>query len=530
MRKSFYWIGGVIVCVLVLITAIAYLLDEPLRRRIEADLNNRLKGYSVRVGKLDFHPIGLSLELEDSTISQNAHPQPAVAEIPYLAASVHWKALLFGRLVADFEIDKPKIHFDLGQFTQEAKDDVPMRDKGWQDALEAIYPLKINRFTIHDGDLTYIDKGPFKPLRVTRLNFVAENIRNVESAAGTYPSPVHAEGVVFERGKVTLNGAADFLAEPHVAVKADVQLEQIALDYFRPIAERYKFSVRKGVLGADGSFEYARQGTTVRIKELDLHNVVADYIHDAPEAPIKKVAKEVGKTAREHSNEPTFEVRLDQVRVNDGQLGYVNRAAKPEYHVFFSQANLNIENFSNHLKDGVARGRAEGKFMGSGPSVIDLAFRPESKGPDFNITMSIENTDMRAMNNLFRAYGNFDVVGGKFSFYSDLKVRQGKVGGYVKPLFRDMDVYDRRQDREKSLFRKLYEGLIGGISSLLTNAPREEVATKTTLSGDIEAPQTSTWETIGRLIQNAFFRAILPGFDREVSQRRTNGRENRETS
>jgi hypothetical protein len=31
-------------------------------------------------------------------------------------------------------------------------------------------------------------------------------------------------------------------------------------------------------------------------------------------------------------------------------------------------------------------------------------------------------------------------------------------------------------------------------------------------------PQTSTVETIVRLIQNAFFRAILPGFDRELER------------
>jgi len=122
------------------------------------------------------------------------------------------------------------------------------------------------------------------------------------------------------------------------------------------------------------------------------------------------------------------------------------------------------------------------------------------------------------MNNLFRAYGNFDVVNGSFSFYSELTVRQGKIDGYIKPLFRDMDVYDSRQDRDKTLFRKIYEGLVGGISSLLTNTPRREVATQTTVSGDIESPQTSTWETLSRLIQNAFFKAILPGFEREVAQ------------
>src|SRR5262249_34830123 len=129
-----------------------------------------------------------------------------------------------------------------------------------------------------------------------------------------------------------------------------------------------------------------------------------------------------------------------------------------------------------------------------------------------------ENTDMRTMKDLFRAYGNFDVTGGLFSLYSEIKVRQGNIEGYVKPLFRDVNVYDERQDREKSVFRKLYEGLVGGVAGLLQNRPREEVATQTSISGDIESPQTSTWESVLRLVRNAIFHTVVPGFDREVSQ------------
>ena len=61
---------------------------------------------------------------------------------------------------------------------------------------------------------------------------------------------------------------------------------------------------------------------------------------------------------------------------------------------------------------------------------------------------------MRAMNNLLRAYGNFDVTAGLFSLYSELSVKNGRVEGYIKPLFKDMKVYDARQDHEKSLFHQ----------------------------------------------------------------------------
>jgi len=45
------------------------------------------------------------------------------------------------------------------------------------------------------------------------------------------------------------------------------------------------------------------------------------------------------------------------------------------------------------------------------------------------------------------------------------------------------------------------------------------VATRVELSGRIDDPKSSTWQVIGKLIENAFIRAILPGFDREVSAR-----------
>lgn len=516
-RRWVMWLGGVVAFLLVVVFILATMIDEPLRRKVERDMNARLKGYTVRVGKLDFHPIGLSLDLEKLTIFQNAHPEPPIAYIPELHASVHWKALLFGRLVGDFQINDPKVHIDLGQFAQEAKDPTPVKDKGWQDALQAAYPLLIDRFAIRNGDLTYVDKGPFKPLHVSKLNFTTENIRNVKSEKGVYPSPVELEGVVFDNGKAEFKGHADFLAKPHIGIKGDIDLSQITLDYFKPIAERYYFSVRKGTLSTKGTVEYNSEFAKVLVAAVDLRGLDADYLHrDTAAGPTEKVTKEAGKAEREAANKSTFELKVDRVSI-DGRIGYVNQAAKPPYHVFLDNAKIEVENVSNHLTEGVAKARVTGKFMGSGATRAQAAFRPENKGPDFDLNVSVENTDMRAMNELWRAYGNFDVVSGNFSLYSEITIRQGKIDGYLKPLFSDMKVYDRRQDQEKSFFRKTYEALVGGLSGLLKNTPRKEVATKVPITGDVEAPQTHTWQTIVKLVQNAFFRAILPGFEQEVS-------------
>jgi hypothetical protein len=71
---------------------------------------------------------------------------------------------------------------------------------------------------------------------------------------------------------------------------------------------------------------------------------------------------------------------------------------------------------------------------------------------------------------------------------------------------------------EKSRFRKLYEGLVGGISGLLQNRSRVRSRDKSADFRSVESPRTGTWETVVRLVQNAFLKAILPGFEKEVSQ------------
>jgi hypothetical protein len=247
-----------------------------------------------------------------------------------------------------------------------------------------------------------------------------------------------------------------------------------------------------------------------------MQNVDADYVHKSAEPVAKTAGKEVDRTAKKYSDTSTLVVNLRKLRVQ-GVLGYINAASKPPYRLFWSDLDLQVANLTNQSSDGPITGTARGKFMGSGATQISFSARPNPKGPDFDLKVAIENTDMKSMNDLWRSYGNFDVVSGRFSFYSELSVRNGEVRGYVKPLFQEMDVYDSRQDKGKGIFRQLYEGIVGGLSWVLQNTPRDEVATTVNVSGKLANPQTSIWDTIVGVIQNAFFKAILPGFERQAS-------------
>ena len=132
-------------------------------------------------------------------------------------------------------------------------------------------------------------------------------------------------------------------------------------------------------------------------------------------------------------------------------VGLVNKAARNPYRVFIDDADLNLSNVSNNFSQGPAKAELQGKFMGSGVSRVTAHFRPGRTSPDIDFDLKIEETKMTAMNDLLRSYANIDVSAGTFSFYSELHVKDDAISGYVKPFFKEVQVYDRRMDREKKV-------------------------------------------------------------------------------
>ena len=229
---------------------------------------------------------------------QQANPEPPVGRIPRLDASVQWKALLSWKLVADFALHRPALYVNLAHLRTEAADPEPVAKRGWQEALQAIYPLKINRFTIVNGEATYVDDGPFEPLQLSAINLVADNIRNIRSRERDYPSGIHVDAVVFKRGTVTIDGHADFLAEPHLGVKADVTLDRIELDYFKPVTRRYNVAVNKGVLSASGLVEYAPTIKVVDLEQAMIRGVQVEYTHTPAEKGVVQAATDQDREGR----------------------------------------------------------------------------------------------------------------------------------------------------------------------------------------------------------------------------------------
>ncbi len=518
-RRGLLWVilAGALV---LLIALIAHSFDEYLRRTLEGKINQNLHGYHVALGHAHLSPLGLGLTLRQVVIRQDANPNPPVASIPRLKTSVEWGAVLNAHLVADAVFDRPRVHVNLPQLKEEANDPTKMKDRGWQQAFESIYPLKFNLIQVRDGDLVYIDADPRWPFHVSHWNATASNIRNFQSHKRLYPSAIHTEGIVFDTGRASLDGHADFLSVPYPGVHAFYKAQNIPLDRLRPFGERANLTLTGGALSSRGEVEYGPRHREARIADVVVRNLRLDYIHTAATAAAEKargqkVEAEVRKVAR--NPEPPMPVEVRSLRLIDANLGLVTPVKDRRFRFFVNGANLDVTNLSTGFQQGPAQVSLTGRFMGSGSTRGSATFRDARKGSDFDFHLAVDGASLPSINDLLRAYGKFDVARGTFSLYTEVKVHDGRIDGYVKPLFQDIQVYDPQQDKNKPVLKKLYEKVVGGVAHVLENHPREQVATVADISGPISSPHTSTWDVIVNLVSNAFVKAILPGFEREYN-------------
>lgn len=250
------------------------------------------------------------------------------------------------------------------------------------------------------------------------------------------------------------------------------------------------------------------------LKTVELTGVDVNYIHQAETAAKERKQKaQAAEKAKELSGKPSTQIRIDEIRLVNSTVGYVNRAEEPDYRLYFEGVAGTLKGFTNKTAEGVSRLDLTAKFMGTGDTKVAATFKPAAKRPNLNLKAEIVNTQMASMTDMFKAHANFDVSAGLFSFYTELSLSDDAVKGYVKPMFEDMRVTDHN---ERNLLQKAYVGAAKLAAKVLESRRTDKVATVTDISGPVEEPNASLGQTLLNLLRNAFAQAILPGFREEA--------------
>jgi hypothetical protein len=209
-----------------------------------------------------------------------------------------------------------------------------------------------------------------------------------------------------------------------------------------------------------------------------------------------------------------FPFKINRTQVENGSIHFRAFQRDPPVDVYLSELQGSIDNLTN-IQDEVtpliATIRAKALAMDQAKFEYEMKLDPFSYKPTFQLAVRLIGLDATKTNALTRAYGAFDFEKGFFDLVIELNSREGSIDGYIKPLFRNIQILSLDKDiKQDNVLEFFWEALVGFASDLLTNPPRDQFGTLIPLRGDLSGPSADILATIGNVLRNAFIRAYLP--------------------
>src|SRR5690606_1221949 len=161
-----------------------------------------------------------------------------------------------------------------------------------------------------------------------------------------------------------------------------------------------------------------------------------------------------------------------------------------------------------------------GTSVGQGHLIINMKVNVLKEIPDFDMNMELTSVNLTSLNNFIKAQGTFDVERGNLDIYSELKLMDGELNGYVKPFIKNLKVLDWKEDSKKEeggILNAAKEAVIGLFTKAVENPKKEQIATTVPIEGNVNDPETSGWATFLGVLRNAFIEALNRGIEGSVN-------------
>lgn len=205
---------------------------------------------------------------------------------------------------------------------------------------------------------------------------------------------------------------------------------------------------------------------------------------------------------------------INYVEIHNGTIAYKDFSTKPEVDLSIYNLDAHITNLRNIEDKNAALPStvtATGTSVGKGKLRIDGHMNILKKIPDMDIKGKLESINLPAMNSYARAFAGVDFNTGNLNIYSDLKVKDGQVSGFVKPLATNIDLIDQTDDT----ISVVWESLVSVIMEIFTNQNKDQFATQVQLEGNLDNPETDFWSTLNGILRNAFVKAYSNTIEEE---------------
>ncbi len=218
-----------------------------------------------------------------------------------------------------------------------------------------------------------------------------------------------------------------------------------------------------------------------------------------------------------------FPFDINSARLIEGSVHFrAYQKARP-VDVYLSHLNVEVDdltNVSHSVTPMLTTVHVSAMAMDQAKLEMQMKLNPFSYKPTFHLDLRLLGLDITTTNDLIEAYGGFNVKRGLFDVILDVQSDEGQLSGYVKPLFRNMVVFDLVKDvKDDNPIQVFWQAVVGGVTGVVTNYNRNQFGTLIPFTGELEGPKINFLATLGNVLRNAFVRAYLPRLEQTMQQR-----------
>ena len=261
----------------------------------------------------------------------------------------------------------------------------------------------------------------------------------------------------------------------------------------------------------------SRIDLSLQWKALFRKSIVATAVIEQPEVNFTKEKENPYSELKDHSdlktllsNQMPFTIDLG---IRGGVVHYMDNTSKAK--IDFTVTNLTacVREFSNMpAHEGVPASINVSANVYGGTCNFTMKLFPMAERLAFDMNTELKNINLVLLNEFFRAYAKIDVNQGTFDMYTEVAAKEGVFKGYVKPVIRDLDIVGA-EDRNDTVFRKLWERLVAGAYQIMKNKKEDQMAAKISIEGRLDHPHINIFAALITIFQNAFVHAIRPSLD-----------------
>ncbi len=258
----------------------------------------------------------------------------------------------------------------------------------------------------------------------------------------------------------------------------------------------------------------------ILIGVVDLHEPELNFVDGESEAQ-KQTGEGVDWRAQLEEMVP---VRLNEVNVHDGAVFFRNFSSDPPVNINANDIQLTVRNLTNAPDaQGQRSASMEGTANFLDHAAVEAAahFDPLGRVDNLDLQLRMLGLDLTRINDFSSAYGKFDFRAGEGDLTMEIDVEERQLTGYVKPLMRNVDVFDMDQDirnEDKGFFRGLWEAIVHGGQEVLQNQSKDQFATRIELTGSLDNAEMSAFQAFIQILRNAFVEAFSPRFERALEE------------